>query len=269
MLEPGTESCWRADNVGGVTQPPLAERLAAVQQRVADAAHDAGRNPADITTIVVTKFQPLQLLRDLHALGVRHFGESRHPEAREKAAALPEATWHFVGQLQANKARPVARYADVIHSVDRIPLIEALAGGHLAGQALAGEALADQALARRALAGHPLAGHPLDVLLQLDLAGGARGRGGAAPADAEALAARILATDGLRLRGVMAVAPRDVDPASAFAELARTAERLRALAPGATWISAGMSGDFPVAIAAGATHLRIGTAITGERPPAE
>ena len=219
----------------------LAERLDDVQQRVAEAARDAGREPADITTIVVTKFQPIELVRALYDLGVRDFGESRHPEARDKAAALQDsrtadATWHFVGQLQTNKARQVARYTRVLHSVDRPELVDALGG------------------------------HTLDVLAQIDLTGGAQGRGGVEPAGLEALATRISATDGLRLRGVMAVAPQDVEPGRAFAELAGCAERVRRIAPDATWISAGMSGDFRAAIAAGATHLRIGTAITGERP---
>ncbi len=128
----------------------LADRLASVQQRVAAAARAAHRDPAEITTIVVTKFQPLELIQRLFDLGVRDFGESRHPEARDKAAALPEATWHFIGQLQTNKARQVARYADVVHSVDRPELVDALAG------------------------------RELDVLLQVDLGvGKSAGRGGA------------------------------------------------------------------------------------------
>jgi PLP dependent protein len=214
----------------------LEERLHEVQERVGDAARSAGRDPASVTTVVVTKFQPVELIRALHELGVQDLGESRHPEARDKAAAVQGVTWHFVGQLQTNKARQVARYADVIHSVDRTSLIDALAGSDL------------------------------DVFLQIDLAEGAAGRGGAAPADADALAERILAAGGLRLLGVMAVAPQEVEPARAFAQLASVAARVRRVAPQATGVSAGMSGDFPAAIAAGATHLRIGTAITGNRP---
>jgi pyridoxal phosphate enzyme (YggS family) len=213
----------------------LEERLRQVQGRVADAARAALRDPAEIVTIVVTKFQPLQLIERLAALGVTDFGENRHPEARDKAAALPDATWHFVGQLQTNKARQVARYADVIHSVDRAALVDALA---------------------------PV---PTSVFLEIDLTGGRTGRGGAAPDDAEALAERILAA-GLPLLGVMAVAPQDEEPARAFARLAGIGERIRRIAPAATAMSAGMSGDFEAAIAAGATHLRIGVAITGPRP---
>ena len=217
---------------------PLADRLRAVQERVAAAARAAGRDPAGITTVVVTKFQPIGLIEELHALGVRDFGESRHPEARDKAAELPDATWHFVGQLQTNKARQVARYADVIHSVDRPGLVDALAG------------------------------QDVDVLLQVDLGVGERGRGGARPSEVPALAEQVVAADGLRLRGVMTVAPQGVPPAAAFAALAMVADRVRAVEPAATWISAGMSGDFAEAIAAGATHLRIGSAITGPRPAA-
>lgn len=217
----------------------LADRLAAVRARITAAARAARRDPAEITTIVVTKFQPLSLIQELHDLGVRDFGESRHPEARDKAAARPDAAWHFIGQLQTNKARQVARYADVVHSVDRPELVEALAG------------------------------HEVDVLLQVDLGvGESAGRGGARPGAVPALAERVLRAEGLRLRGVMTVAPLGVPAGTAFAALALVADRVRALEPAATWISAGMSGDFAEAIAAGATHLRIGSAITGPRPAA-
>jgi pyridoxal phosphate enzyme (YggS family) len=219
----------------------LADRLHAVQQRVAAAARGADRDPAEITTIVVTKFQPLSLIEELFELGVRDFGESRHPEARDKAAALPDATWHFIGQLQTNKARQVARYADAIHSVDRPELVDVLAG------------------------------HDVDVLLQVDLSArraedpDAPSRGGARPGEVPALAERVLAADGLRLRGVMTVAPLGMPVVPAFEALGMVARRVRAIAPGASWISAGMSGDFVEAIASGATHLRIGSAITGPR----
>jgi hypothetical protein len=219
-----------------VTDDGLRERLADVRGRIADAARDAGRDPGAITTVVVTKFQRLDLVERLAGLGVTDFGESRHPEARDKAAALPGASWHFIGQLQTNKARQVARYADTIHSVDRESLIDALAGW------------------------------TGTVFLEIDLTGGAEGRGGAAPERAEALAERILATGVLRLAGVMAVAPPGSDPARAFDRLAAVGRRVRRIAPDATGISAGMSGDYAEAIRAGATHLRIGSAITGPRP---
>ncbi len=238
----------------GVDSAALERRLESVAVAVAEAATSAGRDPAGVTTIVVTKFQPVELVEALARLGVRDFGESRHPEARDKAAALaestpweagtPDPTWHFIGQLQTNKARQVARYADVIHSVDRAALIDALAAS-------------DRQPA---------------VFLQIDLAertdpSGGFGRGGADPADAEQLTEHILAA-GLGLAGVMAVAPQDAEPCAAFERLRRVSDRVVRIAPEATAISAGMSGDFAAAIAAGATHLRIGTAITGPRPPA-
>lgn len=219
---------------------PLAERLAAVDSGIADAARTAGRDPAGLTRIVITKFHPASLVRELAELGVRDVGENRHQEAQAKAAEVAELDlhWHFVGQLQSNKARAVRRYAHAVHSLDRASLIDALA--------------ADDAT--------------LDGFLEIDLSG-EPGRGGADPADAERLAERVLATPGLQLVGVMAVAPLGVEPRAAFARLREVSERVRTIAPDADRISAGMSGDYAEAILEGATHLRIGTAITGKRPP--
>lgn len=217
----------------------VAERLSAVRDRVEIAARQAGRDPASVTTIVVTKFQPLPLLQELHRLGIRDFGESRHQEAREKAAELgDDAVWHFVGQLQGKKARQVREYARVIHSVDRLSLVDALASEEIA----------------------------TDVFAQVDL-GVDPARGGVAPDALIPLVEAILAAPGLTLRGVMAVPPLGEDPDSAYERLESLSERVRALAPAASDISAGMSGDFGAALRHGATHLRIGTAITGERPP--
>jgi hypothetical protein len=218
----------------------LADRLHRVQAEVADAAKRAGRDAGGITLVVVTKFQPIDLVEELFELGVRDFGESRHPEARDKAAALPEATWHFIGQLQTNKARQVAKYADVVHSVDRPELISALAG------------------------------HDLDVLLQVDLGisdsnSDSPSRGGARPGEIPFLAGLVEESEGLRLKGVMTVAPLGMPVVPAFSALRMVSERVRGIAPEASWISAGMSGDFAEAIAAGATHVRIGSAITGPR----
>jgi PLP dependent protein len=216
---------------------PLAERLAEVDGRIADAARDAGRDPGEITRIVVTKFHPAALVRELHDLGVRDVGENRHQEAAAKAAELTDLDldWHFVGQLQSNKAKAVRRYASSVHSVDRASLVDALAGeSHL------------------------------DVFLELNLTGDP-GRGGIEPDAAEALAERVASTSGLVLRGVMAVAPLDAEPRPAFARVRAVSDRIRLIVPTATAISAGMSGDFAEAIAEGATHLRIGTAITGKR----
>ncbi|QHC73439.1 YggS family pyridoxal phosphate-dependent enzyme [Rathayibacter sp. VKM Ac-2805] len=219
--------------------PELAARWAEVSERVADATRSAGREASSITTIVVTKFHPVSLLRDLLELGVVDFGENRHQEAQEKSAELAEtaARWHFIGQLQSKKARQVRRYADAVHSVDRLALVPLLEAGE----------------------------EPLDVFLQVNLTEDPD-RGGASPADVEPLAEALAGAPGLTLRGVMAVAPLDEEPRPAFARLRSISDRVRAVEPSATAISAGMSNDFAEAIAEGATHLRIGSAITGERP---
>lgn len=193
---------------------------------------------------MVTKFHPAALVRELAAVGHRDFGENRHPEARDKAAELADLdlTWHYVGQLQRKKARQVASYADVLHSIDSTDLVDALEGGE-----------------------HPHDRPVRDALVQVNLTDDP-GRGGVAPAGLDALAERVAASSALRLRGVMAVAPLDEAPAAAFERLARFAERVRAIEPSADWISAGMSADWREALQHGATHLRIGTAITGNRP---
>jgi pyridoxal phosphate enzyme (YggS family) len=222
-------------------QLSLAERLARVQAGITDAAAAAGRSASDITTIVVTKFHSAALLRELHTLGVRDFGENRHQEASAKAqelADLQDVTWHFVGQLQSKKARQVASYAGVVHSIDRPALVTAL--------------------------GVPR-DIPLECFVQVNLTNDPA-RGGVAPIELEPLVEQVLETPALRLLGVMAVAPLDEDPGSAFARLRALSNTVTALAPDADRISAGMSHDYREAIAEGATHLRIGTAITGNRP---
>ncbi len=223
----------------------LAARLAEVDTGIADAARAAGRDPGAITRIVVTKFHPAALVDELYGLGVRDVGENRQQEFTEKSAAvgdLPGLHWHFIGQAQTNKARAIRAAASVVHSVDRARIADAL-------DAAGGEGVPD-----------------LDVLIQVNLTDDS-GRGGIAPAEIERLAEQVSGCRTLRLRGVMAVAPLDEQPASAFARLAGYSDRVRSVAPDATWISAGMTADYREAIAAGATHLRIGSAITGPRPP--
>lgn len=226
----------------GAHHPELAARLSTIDAKIVDAARQAGRDPGEITRIVVTKFHPASLVRDLAALGVRDVGENRQQEftAKQEELADLELRWHFIGQAQTKKAAAIRRSADVVHSVDRERLAEAL---HRA-------AVDDDTL---------------DVLMQINLTEDAD-RGGVAPVEATRLAEHVLSLPSLRLRGVMAVAPLDEDPASAFARLRGVADAVRTLEPAATWISAGMTGDFVEAIAAGATHLRIGSAITGPRP---
>jgi PLP dependent protein len=224
-----------------------ADRLAAVRARIAGAAQAAGRDPADVALVAISKTWPAAALRELAALGQADFGENRVQELVAKAAELPDLPlrWHFVGQLQRNKAAAVARLGAVVHSVDRLSLVRALA-----------RAGAEQ-------------GRPVEVFVQVDL-GGPEGelaaRGGADPAEVPALADAVAAEAGLRLRGLMAVAPRAGDPAPAFGRLADLAERVRTDHPGATELSAGMSADLEAAVAAGSTLVRVGTALFGRRP---
>ena len=220
--------------------------LERVRGRIADAATSAGRRPDEVTLVVVTKFFPASDVRLLLDLGVADVGENRHQEAQAKAAEVDDTRvrWHFVGGLQSNKAAAVAAYASVVHSVDRTKLVRGLARG----------------AAER--------GAPLDCLVQvsLDPPDAGAGRQGADPDDVPAIADAVAGEEALRLRGLMAVAPPDEDPAAAFDRLASASARLRADHPDATWVSAGMSGDLEQAVAAGATHVRVGSAVLGPRP---
>lgn len=225
----------------------LEENLAAVRARIDAAARAAGRDPASVGLLAVSKTWPAADVRALAALGQHDFGENRVQELLGKAGELEGAAlrWHFVGQLQRNKAAAVVRTGAVVHSVDRPSLVVAL----------------DRAAQS--------AGRPVEVFLQVDLggpAGEAAARGGARPDDVPALADAAADMGGLRLRGLMAVAPRGADPAPAFARLAELAERVRADHPEADALSAGMSGDLEAAVAAGATLVRVGTALFGSRP---
>jgi PLP dependent protein len=225
----------------------LAANLAAVRQRMAAAARAAGRSPDELTLVAITKTFPASDVALLADLGVADVGENRAQEAAAKQAAVgTPPRWHFVGRLQRNKVALVASFADVVHSVDRAELAHALA-----------HAL-DRAAASRE--------RPLDVLVQVSLDDAPR-RGGAGPDDVAELADLVAASAHLALRGVMAVAPLGADPFAAFARLAEIAVEVRAEHPDATWISAGMSGDLEAAVASGATHLRIGTALLGRREP--
>ncbi len=233
--------------------PPLKERLEIVTSGIADAARAANRDVSDITAIVVTKFHPAQLVRDLYDLGVRNVGENRHQEAEAKAAELGELdlTWHFIGQLQSNKARAVRKYAQVLHSIDRLSLVNSLANAQYTPEGTPEANAVDI----------------LDCFVQLNLTQDP-GRGGVHPKDVIELAEAVAAQPSLNLLGVMAVAPLDEEPRVAFARVRAASERLCTVIPQAHYISAGMSHDFAEAIAEGATHLRIGSAITGNRPVA-
>ncbi|MEO6703518.1 MAG: YggS family pyridoxal phosphate-dependent enzyme [Jatrophihabitantaceae bacterium] len=229
------------------------QNLAAVRERIGHACATADRSVDELTLIAITKFFPASDAVLLAEAGVTDLGENRDQEASAKVAEFAGLTdlavrWHFVGRLQTNKARSVARYADLVHSVDRPELAKALAAGAEA------------------------AGRQLPVLVQLSLDGPAelaldptRERGGAAGDELLRLADEVAGRPSLRLAGLMAVAPLDGDPDPAFAQLAAVAERLRAAHPDARIISAGMSGDLEAAISHGATHLRVGTALLGRR----
>jgi PLP dependent protein len=230
----------------------IAENLAAVRERIAAAASAYGRDATGVHLIAVTKTYPATDVALLAELGVHDIGENRDQEAAPKAAEIAAAgldvRWHHIGQLQRNKARSVASYASFVHSVDRLSLVGALA-----------KARAEAIAAGRVRV-------PLNVLIQVSLEPHAHGRGGAAPADVDELAAAIAADESLNLVGLMAVAPLGEPPEAAFARLALIADRLRSAYPQATMVSAGMSGDLEAAIAHGATHVRVGSALLGPRP---
>lgn len=232
----------------------LAHRLAVVQAGVADAARAAGRNPEDITTVVVTKFHPAELVQALYDLGVRDVGENRHQEAESKALELKnleDLTWHFIGQLQSNKARAVRKYSKVIHSVDRPSLVKALANAAFTPEGLPEANIVDV----------------VDCFIQINLTDDP-GRGGVQAADLLQMAELVAAEPSMNLLGVMAVAPLNEDPRNGFELVAKASQTIQSVVPEARFISAGMSHDYVEAIAAGATHLRIGSAITGNRPQA-
>jgi pyridoxal phosphate enzyme (YggS family) len=220
----------------------LAANLAAVERRVEAACTAAGRDRRELTVVAISKTWPATDVALLRDLGVREFGENRDEEAAGKAAAVPDVRWHFVGTVQRNKARSITTYADVVHSLDRPALVDALSKGAVR------------------------AGRVVDVLVQIDLDETPH-RGGARAEDVLELAELAARADGLRLAGVMAIAPLGADPVPAFERLATIAEQVRREHPDATVVSAGMSGDLEAAVAAGANLLRVGTALFGVRPP--
>ncbi|MEU3420061.1 YggS family pyridoxal phosphate-dependent enzyme [Streptomyces murinus] len=229
----------------------LAENLANVEERIARACATAGRRREEVTLIVVTKTYPASDVRLLSELGVRHVAENRDQDAAPKAAACADLPlkWHFVGQLQTNKVRSVVGYADVVQSIDRARLVTALSK----------EAVR--------------AGREVGCLIQVALDADASGRGergGVAPEGIEELADLVAGSPGLRLDGLMTVAPLTGEYAgreqAAFERLMDLSTDLRRAHPAATMVSAGMSADLEQAVAAGATHVRVGTAVLGVRP---
>ncbi len=222
----------------------LQSNLELVKQEINKACIAAQRATSEVTLIVVTKTWPASDVELLAELGVTDVGENRDQEAKPKFDEVQDRnlTWHAIGQLQTNKAKSVATWADVVHSVDRPDLITAL------GKAV---------LARTT---------SLLVLIQVDLDPSPKdNRGGASPSEVLQLAKLISQTPGLQLQGVMGVAPLKGDDAQAFALLQQVSKKVQAFNSDANWISAGMSGDFEAALKFGATHLRIGSSILGNR----
>ena len=235
----------------------LARSLTVQRDRIITACKAAGRDPATVTLVVVTKTYPVSDVLHLAALGAADIGENRDQEAAAKAAAVQAAgvpvRWHYVGQLQRNKCRSVVTYADLVHSVDGVRLAETLA---------------------EAAHRHRRRDRPLDALVQISIDGNPT-RGGAIEGaedpdrEVRAVVEAIAAHDVLRLRGVMAVAPTRWPAVAAFERLRAVAGWIRDDFPGATLVSAGMSADLEEAVSAGATHVRVGSAILGNRlPPA-
>ena len=224
----------------------LGQRYQAVVEKIASAARACNREPESVTLVVVTKNHPHQLVLDLLELGAADFGENRDQEAAPKAKQISAESnavfrWHFIGQLQTNKVKSVLEYASTLHSLDRVSLLEEL----------------QKRTASREQA--------LKVFVQVNLTDDPA-RGGVKPEDLMSFADRVISSPGLELSGLMGVGGLEVDPEREFERLAALSGQLQSLEPRANQLSMGMSGDYESAISYGATHLRIGTAITDKRP---
>jgi pyridoxal phosphate enzyme (YggS family) len=230
-------------------QSNLAERLQSIQQRIDGSAKAASRSRSEIELVIVTKNHGFELALELLALGENQFGENRDQEASAKAAQVSQSlapgeltpTWHFIGQLQTNKVKSMLTYSSVLHSLDRLSLLKEL---------------------EKQLVKTPEA--TLDAFIELNLTDDPN-RGGIEPKNLLEFAEQVLRVSQIRLLGVMGVAGLGVEPAVDFATILSSSEKLQSISASSKYISAGMSGDFETAIGFGATHLRIGTAITGNR----
>ena len=215
----------------------ITRNLQGVKEGINRAAQSAGRDPADIELIVVTKTFPVSDIEILRDLGETNFGENRDQEAGPKAEII-SATWHFQGQIQSNKIKSICQWADVIHSISSEKEILKFAQSERKHQ----------------------------LFLQVSLDGQA-GRGGASPAELAQLADLVNESNNLELMGLMAVAPLGIEPEKAFADLAQINQGFQSQFPNSKYLSAGMSGDFEAAIKFGATHIRVGSSILGSRSP--
>jgi pyridoxal phosphate enzyme (YggS family) len=223
----------------------IADRVNMVKDQLARAAESSGRTPDSIQLVAVSKYQTAERVLEAYNAGCRHFGENYVQEAANKRAQLDQmsdAIWHLIGGLQSNKSALAVQTFDIVQTLDRLKLATALA------DAAAGQ------------------GKVLQVVLQVDLTGAA-GRSGCAPADIPHMVEQVLQRPSLQLRGLMAMAPAgigDAETRKEFASVRRLYDALPTQCQGI--LSMGMSGDFPLAIAEGATVVRVGTAIFGERP---
>jgi pyridoxal phosphate enzyme (YggS family) len=240
----------------GHRRTELADALATLRSRLKRAAENAGRKVDEIELLPITKFFPVTDIAILFELGCRSFGEAREQEASHKVAELPTLVsadapqWHMVGQIQRNKAKAIAGWADTAHSVSTAKVISAL----------------DRAAAQRLADGSRSA--PLHIYIQLSLDGDPT-RGGVDvndPAAVDEICAQVADAQALELVGVMGVPPLDADPDTAFARFAQEHRRVMADHPRATGLSAGMSDDLEIAVKHGSTCVRVGTALMGARP---
>ena len=220
----------------------LADNLSAISARIASAAQAAGRDPASVQLLAVSKTKPASAIREIHAAGVCDFGENYLQEALTKQQALGDLPliWHFIGPIQSNKTKAIAEHFDWVHSVDRLKIAQRLSEQRPAGLA------------------------PLNICLQVNVSG-EDSKSGCTPADLPALAKAVAALPNLRLRGLMAIPEPTDDRAAQEAAFATLRQLQEGLGLGLDTLSMGMSHDLEAAIAQGATWVRIGTALFGAR----
>jgi pyridoxal phosphate enzyme (YggS family) len=220
----------------------ILSNLESVNEKISAAAQAAGRSPSEITLIAVTKTFPVSDLEILYELGVRNFGENRDQEAAPKVSALPaDITWHFQGGIQSNKLKSISNWASVIHSVDKFKYAQMISQFSV--------------------------GKTKEIFIQVSLDTLPQSREGVDPADLMQLAEQIMSLPNLEVKGLMAVAPLDQPTEQAFVRLQQIQQKFIQLYPAASSLSSGMSGDYELAISLGATHVRIGSSILGNRSP--
>ena len=220
----------------------ILSNLELVKEKISSAAQAAGRSPSEITLIAVTKTFPVSDLEILHELGVRNFGENRDQEAAPKVGVLPaDITWHFQGGIQSNKLKSISNWASVIHSVDKFKYAQMISQFSV--------------------------GKTKEIFIQVSLDTLTQSREGVDPADLTQLAEQIMSLPNLEVKGLMAVAPLDQPTEQAFVRLQQIQQKFIQLYPAASSLSSGMSGDYELAISLGATHVRIGSSILGNRSP--